>query len=244
MDASTAFDVKGRVNSKFLSVVFLYMFIGLLITALVSLGYSYGLLAIGGGSLTDTTASVALISAIVAMVATLIDQVVMSIVSAKTGRAPWVGYILYAVFTGVIGSLILLAGFDFGTIAEAFGLTALVFLVMFLIGYLSPVNLNIFLFLALGLLFGVLLASLGFGIWFLLAPSQGTYILYNFLISLGIIVYAMLITGWDANNMAKIVEKGAANTNIALYCAFSFYTDFILIFVRVLYILFLAKNRN
>lgn len=244
MDASSAFDVKGRTSTKFLSVVFLYMFIGLVITALVSLGYSYALLAVGGGVLNDTTASVALVSAIVAIVATLIDQVVMTIVSAKTGKAPWVGYILYAVFTGVIGSLILLAGFDFGTIAEAFGLTALVFLVMFLIGYLSPVNLNLFAYLSLGVLAGVLLASLGFGLWFLFAPSQGTYILYNFLISIGIIIYAMLITGWDANNMAKIVEKGAANQNIALYCAFSFYTDFILIFVRVLYILFLAKNRN
>lgn len=244
MDSSTAFDVKGRVSSKFLSIVFLYMFIGLAITAMVSLGYSYFLLAPGGGQLTDTMASVAIISAVVSIFATLIDQVVMSIVSAKTGRAPWVGYVLYAVFTGVIGSLILLAGFDFGTIAEAFGITALVFLVMFLIGYFSPVNLNIFAFLAFGVLAGTIIASLGFGIWFLVSPSNGTYILYNFLISLGIIVYAMLITGWDANNMAKIVEKGAANQNIALYCAFSFYTDFILIFIRVLYILFFAKNRN
>jgi FtsH-binding integral membrane protein len=44
--------------------------------------------------------------------------------------------------------------------------------------------------------------------------------------------------------MAKSVEKGGANQNLALYCAFNMYSDFIVIFVRILYILLIAKNRN
>jgi FtsH-binding integral membrane protein len=248
MDSSAVIGENGRVHSKFLAAVFGYMFIGLLITA--AMGFAYAFLMKGlyydaeTGLWTDQGFLVIMVSGIVAWIAAFIDSIVMSIVSYKTGKAPWVGYIIYALCVGVGFSLILLAGVDFGTIGEAFGITAASFGIMFLIGYFSKADLSPLAFVALALLFGIVICSLFFGIWYLIQPDYGQYILFDYGISIAIVVVTMLITAWDANNMAKSVEKGGANQNLALYCAFNMYSDFIVIFVRILYILLIAKNRN
>jgi FtsH-binding integral membrane protein len=249
MEKTQIFDQDRRVTSKFLAVVFGYMFLGLLLTAVT--GFLFALFMArafydaGTNYLTDQGVVVLVATLIGAAIGSWIDTIVMAIVSAKTGKAPWVGYIIYALLFGVIiGSFLLIPGMDFATMGEAFGITALAFFAMFLVGYFSKVNLNPLAFVGISLLIGVILASLFFGIWYLIVPSDGAMILFDFVVSIIVVVATMLITAWDANNMAKIVEKGAANQNIALYCAFSLYTDFITILIRIIYILLIAKNRN
>jgi FtsH-binding integral membrane protein len=51
----------------------------------------------------------------------------MPFLSSRTGKAPWFGYILYALCMGLSLSVILLVGIPFDLIGEAFGITALVF---------------------------------------------------------------------------------------------------------------------
>lgn len=245
MDSSQILTENKKASTKFLAVVFGYLFIGLFVTALVGFVYAYFIAATfrdANGAFTEQGITVILVSGIAALVLSYVDSFVMLIVSAKSGKAPWVGYILYAVCMGIFMSLLLLAGVDFYTMGEAFGITAACFGVMFLIGYFSPVDLSPLAFVGLALLIGILLVSMVFGIWYLIAPSST--LLLDYLISLGIIVVAMLFTGYDANQMGRIAEKGMATNNVALYCAFSLYSDFIILFTRILYILLATKNRN
>jgi FtsH-binding integral membrane protein len=59
------------------------------------------------------------------------------------------------------------------------------------------------------------------------------------------VVAVMLIVGWDANRMQReITNGGYVTSSTALYYAYVFYTDFIAIFIRILYLLALAKNNN
>jgi FtsH-binding integral membrane protein len=256
MEMSSIITANKKVSTKFLAVVFGYMFIGLLITAAAALGFAGFVvlnpaLSDGSYSLTDLGTTVVLGVGIASIIAAWIDSFVISIISARTGKAPWIGFVLYAVFLGFAISLIFLAGVDFVTVGEAFGLTALCFGIMFLIGYFSPVDLSPFAFVAFALMVGLILVSLFFFVYYLLLLGSGAWaaadqslFLFDYIVSIVIIVIAMLITGYDANRMGQMVEKGVTNRNIALFCAFSLYCDFITLFVNILYVLLIAKNRR
>lgn len=249
MESSKILTENKKASTKFLAVVFGYMFIGLAITALVGLGFALFMASrytdAATGYLSEEGTTIVAISGIVAMIVAYIDSFVILFASLRSGKAPWVGYIIYALCVGVGFSLILLVpGVSLEIVAEAFGITAACFGVMFLIGYFSPVNLSPLAFIAIALLIGLLLASLVFGIWYLAVPDSGAAIAFDYWTTVIIIIITMLITGWDANNMSRWVERGATNQNIALYCAFNLYSDFIGLFIRILYFLLLAKNRN
>jgi uncharacterized protein len=246
MDMSKIFTANKKASSKFLATVFGYMFIGLLITAAVAF---FGALAFAhfyyvDDTITDQGANVLLAMLLVSLGVLIVDQIVMSFTVFKTGKGVTVCYIIYALIMGVFLSTFLILGVDFATIGEALGLTALAFGIMFLIGYFSPVNLSPLAFVAMGLFIGVLIVSLFFGVWFLISPDSGAEILFDFGISIVFLIVIMLITGWDANNMSRIAEQGVVSSNLALYCAFTLYTDFIAIFVRILYLLLLSKSRR
>ena len=255
MEMSSILTVNKKVSTKFLAVVFGYMFLGLLITAATALGFA-GFVVLNpalsdGSTLTDLGDTVVLGVGIAALIAAWIDSFVISIVSARTGKAPWIGFILYAIFLGFGLSLIFLAGVDFLTVGEAFGLTALCFGIMFLIGYFSPVDLSPFAFVAFALLIGLGLVSLFFFVYYLVLLGSGAWatmdqslFLFDYIVSIVMIIIVMLITGYDANRMGRMVEKGVTNRNIALFCAFNLYCDFITLFINILYVLLIAKNRR
>ena len=125
-------------------------------------------------------------------------------------------------------------------IVAAFGITFFAFLGMALIGILSKRNLSALGFIGFGLLFATMLISLGAVLFYIFAPA-----LFNFMyvgISLVIVVALLLITAYDVWNIKKIIEKGQMSNNLALYCAFTLYVDFIAIFIRILSII--ANTRN
>lgn len=248
--SSTAFDEAGKAKTKFMAAVFGYLFIGLLITSAVALGVGF-LFAklywtgevVGGAHVISEQGTMVLFGLMIgSFVLLLIDQVAMSITAFKSGKGLWIWYVLYAVIMGVFFSTLLVAGIDFATMGEALGITAVCFLVMFLVGYFSPANLSAFGLIGLGLLIGVLLVSLFFGIWFLIAP--GSFYIWNLVSSLIIVFAMMLFIGFDANNMKKIVERGGAiSNNVAMYCAMNLYVDFITMFIRVLWLIMAFKDR-
>ena len=135
-----------------------------------------------------------------------------------------------------------MAGVDFGTIGEALGLTALAFGVVFLIGYFTKSDLSPRLFVALALLICIAFASIFWFVFYLINPAAFTW--FDVGISVAIIVVCLLIVGFEANKMGKIVERGQGNNNLALYCAFSLYTDFIALFMRILYLVSASKKRK
>ncbi len=230
-------------SSKFLAKVFGYMFIGLAITAVVALVWALIVAKVYAGTdgtLSEEGATIAVVTGIACLIGCLIVSLVNTFVSLATGKAPWVGFILYAIFVGGAFSLILLAGVSLAVVAEAFGITALAFGSMFLVGYFSKKNLNWLTLVAMGLGISILMTSLFWGIFYLVSPKAG--IIVDYLISLGIIAIAMIFVAVDTYNMKRIAEKGQANNNLALYCAFNMYSDFLMIFIRVLYIILKHKD--
>lgn len=248
MDNSAIYsEDRSHVNVKFLGVVFLYMFLGLAITALTAFGFSAFLASVyrdstGEAYLNQTGQEILIFSVIGAAIISLVDSFVLPVVSRRTGRAPWFGYILYALTMGIMLSVVLLAGVPFEIVGEAFGLTAAIFLVMALVGAFSKVNLTPLAYIGICLLIGVCMVSAFWGIYMLVAGYQQLY-LYYFLGSLAIIVIMMLFIAYDVNRMVAIADQGVATTNTALYCAFSLYSDFLVLFIRILYLL-LATRRN
>lgn len=235
-------NTKQELTSKFFAKVFGYLAIGLLITAAVAFGWSFYVAKFfsQGGELTETGLYLLIGTAIVAFVGSLIDSIVINIRSARSEKAPWAAFIVYAFFMGLVVSIFLLAGVDFQTMGEAFGLTALAFAIMFLIGYFSKSNLNVFAFIALGLLFTVFLVSAFFGIIYLINPRSA--LLIDYICSIVVVVAFMLIIGWDSWRIKKAAKALPNNNNLALYCAFTLYTDFITLFLRILYVLLMSKS--
>lgn len=240
-DSSLAFSQDtGKVKTKFLALIFLYLALGVFVTLGVGLLYSYILWSsfeAGSNEMAIAYMATFAISGIGIFVMMIINSVYIS----KTNKAPWVGFLIFAVLYGLLFSGVLLTGvITFYTLMEALGITTGLFLIMFLLGYFSKINWNPIAFIALTMLIGVLLVSMFFGIWYLISPS--TFMLLDFIISIIFIIAVTLIVGVDANRAAKIAATGMANNNLALFMAYNFYVDFIGIFLRVL--LLLASSRN
>ena len=240
-DSSLAFSQDtGKVKTKFLALIFLYLALGVFVTLGVGLLYSYILWSsfeAGSNEMAIAYMATFAISGIGIFVMMIINSVYIS----KTNKAPWVGFLIFAVLYGLLFSGVLLTGvITFYTLMEALGITTGLFLIMFLLGYFSKINWNPIAFIALTMLIGVLLVSMFFGIWYLISSS--TFMLLDFIISIIFIIAVTLIVGVDANRAAKIAATGMANNNLALFMAYNFYVDFIGIFLRVL--LLLASSRN
>jgi len=237
-----------REQSRFLARIYGYMAAGLGITAVVSfvLALLFTNWFIGVVDDPDSTKAAAafttyLVIMVVSGIALLIDTFVMHAVLRKGKHSLWIPYIVYAVLMGVFMSSFLVAGIDFYTIGEAFALTAIVFLLMFFIGYFSPVNLNILGTIAIGLLLTLTLIGLFFGIVFLVTGAWDTW---NLIYSVAVAVIVMIVCAVDGYNIKKLGESGIVSNNLALYSAFSMYVDFIMIFIRILYLLAVSKSRR
>lgn len=172
-------------------------------------------------------------------IAQLVLTIIISFFTLRRGKNMLIPAILYCICMGVlISSFGLLMPWYY--IAGAFGITFLAFTGMAIIGLTSKRNLSGLGFIGYGLLFSILIFSLFSLIFFLLAPQLFSWM--NIGISLLIIVAMLLITAFDVWNIKKIIAKGQMSNNLALYCAFQLYVDFILIFIRILSLL--ANTRN
>ena len=81
----------------------------------------------------------------------------------------------------------------------------------------------------MGLLIGSIFLSLIN--WFIGSDQLGWIVTFA---SFGAI---MLITAFDVWRIRRISESGQASKNLALYCAFNIYIDFIYMFMRIAMIL-------
>jgi FtsH-binding integral membrane protein len=243
-DSSATQIVDTRGETKFLALVFGYMFLGLLTTALVAFGAAYGFFAAFYDASTQTFSDNGFMTMwvvlAVSFVAMFVTQIVLSFTMFKQKRGAWIPYLLYCAIMGIFFATFVM-WMDWRIIGEAFGLTAAIFLIMFCIGYFTKVSLSPLAFVALSLLLGVCFISAFFGIWFLVS---GTWLMYSYVASIIVIIAVTLIVGFDANRMKLEVMGGYVTKNTALYYAYSFYTDFIAIFMRILYVLALSQSKN
>lgn len=236
-------------TKKLFAKIFGFMSAGLLITFLTSLIISL-IFQFGFGIYFDTLSNDAVAESVDGLtiflgllvgssILQLVLTLIISFTCLRSGKNLLFPAILYTMTMGVLVSA-------FGMfmpwyyIVAAFGITFFAFLGMALIGILSKRNLSALGFIGFGLLFATMLISLGAVLFYIFAPA-----LFNFMyvgISLVIVIALLLITAYDVWNIKKIIEKGQMSNNIALYCAFTLYVDFIAIFIRILSLINNLRN--
>ena len=222
---------KVKTSSGVLSFakVFLYMFLGLAITTAVAFGMGATLFySVQNGADPDFVTNVGLGLTIGSAVALFILMIVIQFVFLRGKHSILVPALIYCVLMGVVLSWFTIL-VDWRLLGMAFGITAGIFLLMTLIAALTRGNLSPLLMVGFGLL-------IGSGILALINWIIGSTMIY-WIVSFAIFAAIMFITLFDIWNIKKICEKGAMNTNLELYCAFTLYVDFIYILLRVLYFL-------
>lgn len=248
----------GLSQGKALAKIYGYMGIGLLITAVVSflIAWVFSLQInsiLGTNGFLDTSkvkAASGLVYAIfgawiVSFIAILVLSFVIPMRAARSGKSLWVPYILYCVFMGILLTAVLLAGIPFYLIGEAFGITTLAFGAMFLIGWFAKKDISAMAFVAMILLFGVIIAAIVGGITFAIRGGTADQrFWFDIAIEAVLVVVIMLITAVDTWRIKRIVANAGESENIYLYCAYVMYTDFISLLIRILYILARIMGRS
>lgn len=238
-------------GSRFITAVFGYMFIALLFTALVSVATgllftNFALLKFEGDMDVVINAE-AFMYYMIALIVSLLMLVITSIwfhISAFRGKHSLVlPFTLYALAMGVIGSFFVIFT-DWESIALAFGITCLAFGSMTLIGFLTRKrNMSFLLIVIMGLFIGVFFLVL-MNVIFSLIPATQKFATMNYwVIEATMLGICLLITIYDVWMINHIAQKGEANNNLALYCAFYLYVDFINLFVRILILVMRARSR-
>ena len=232
-------------GSKFIGKTFLYMFLALLLTAVVGVGlgllfqYKFTSTFVDDGIKTQY-AMVYIIAMVVSLIALLAIGIWFSISAYRGRHSLVVPFTLYAFFMGVLMSSFVLF-VDIATLGLAFGITTIAFGSMAAIGLLSKRDLSFLGIVVMGLGIGALVLFLMNLIFYFVYPALygPTYIIIESVI----FIIIMLVTIIDVYRMRKIAEHGEANNNLALFCAFNLYIDFIQLFIRVVYILLIARRR-
>ncbi len=227
-------------GSRFMAKVFGYMFGALLLTALVAVGVGYLFTSIWPIS-DDNNAMYYITTMITSFVLIFITSIWFNISAWRGKHTLFVPFSIYAILMGILGSSFTMY-INPGILGIAFGVTCLAFGSMALIGFLAKRGIGVLSMVMLGLLIGAGILSL-FNL-FLWIINPYSALLNYILVEALIFAVIMIITIIDVFNIKRIASRGGANNNVALYCAFSLYIDFINIFVRVLYVILLANSRR
>ena len=235
------FAKKSNKTALSIAKVFLYMFAFIMVTAVTAFGVGAGLFYGLIVPQNPQTASVYFGLIISSAILLLIDTVVINFVLLRGKHSILIPAIIYSVLVGILFS-----GFtifvDWEIIGMAFGITSLIFLLMSLIAFSTKSNLSPLLIVAFGILAGVGILAL---FSWIMALATGT--IFNalfFAIEVGIFAFIMIVALVDLWRLKQIAEMGEMSENIALYCAFTMYTDFISIFIRVLYFLIIIYGKS
>ena len=238
----------GKVAGHFLAKVYGYMGIGLLVTGAVAFLFSYFIARFfsSEAGLSDQGVIIVIGAAIGGLITALIVSIVINFqIRRQSPLAMWIPYMIYCVSMAPIFTLFLLLGVSPMLMLEAFGITAGIFAIMFLIGNFSKVDLSPLVFIGMSLLIGIMLCSGVFLIIELFSMGRGNpfgaYILY-YGISVAFLVVMILFSIYDVYQIKKFSETGFVSENMALFGAYLLYSDFIHILLRLLYLLALARR--
>ena len=216
--------------------VFLYMFIGLGLTTVVAFAVGGAFYLAGTrGADPDMLYQAGLITTIISAIALVILMFIINLVTLRGNHSLVLPMTLYCVLMGVVLSWFTLL-VDWRLLGLAFGITSGVFLLMTLIAVLTKGNMHPLLMVGIGLFFGAGVLSLLNFFFF----NQTIY----WIVSFSIFAAVMFITMFDIWNIKNICQRGAMNENLALYCAFQLYVDFIYILVRIIYFLIIIFGRS
>lgn len=160
--------------------------------------------------------------------------------SLKQSKTNIIPMILYSLCMGVLISSFALF-LKWWTIASAFGIAALAFGGMALIGMFSK-NASGLGMVGYGLIFSVMMCTLFNLLFALLMP--GIWGITNIITSAIIVVAIMCITAYDVYQIRVISQAGYNASNLAMYFAFNLYLDFIVILLHILRFLAIFASNN
>jgi len=233
-------------TSKFAARVFGYMGIALAITAIISLVMSIlfeNLFPIYGEEDIVNEANFMVYAVVlgISLITLIIASIWIRVSSFFRERSVIAPFIIYAVCMGVLMSAITMFVPGY-IIAITLGITMVTFFVMFLIGYFAKSNLSTLAMVASGLVIGAFLIILMNLIIYWFFPVYAT--MATWLASGIIFIAMMLFTIVDIHKVKEIADSGMGNNNIALYCAFTLYVDFIYMFIRILRIVIIIFGKS
>ncbi len=224
-DAPKAFELDGTVFSK----AFLWMFIGILTTAIISfVTFSTGLLSTMAGKT----------GLIIAVIAELVLVLVFSFGFKKmSAGVVSVLYFAYSVVNGIVLSIVFYA-YELNSIVMLFGVTALIFGGLSVVGKTTTVNLVPYgKMIVLFLIGGIVLTIINV---FLKNP------MLDIALDWAMLALFCGATIYDVNRLKNAeLEYGddaTAGGKLHVYFAMQLYLDFVNIFLRILSIM--GKRRN
>lgn len=231
--------------STFVSIakVFGVVSIGLLISAIVAFGVGALVFYYFALPYQDTRqiSQIFVIITAVSLAALLIDSLIINFVILRGKHSILIPGIIYSVLVGTAFSMLTIV-VNWSTIGMAFGITALCFVLMSLISFLSKGNMSPILLVILALFVGTGLLILAD---FIIAITTGRALNWLYIgISIGILAIIMFTSIYDLWRIKTIAADGMMNKSMTLYCAFVIYTDFISLFIRILYFLLIIFARK
>ena len=238
-------------NESFsLAKIFLYMFAGLTITAIIAFGLAafYRFIFqidsdLGiDANLENAASLVLIILLILSVIGIIVLSIVVPITVARGRHSVLAPMIIYTILMGIMLSTIAIF-VPWYLLGITFFITALIFGFMSLIALLSKSRLNGLVIVAIGLFIGAGLISLFLWILMITLPA-GTVTWLYWVVMLAVFAGMMLITIWDIARIKRIAMNGEMTNNLSLYCAFILYNDFINILLRVLRILVLLFGKS
>ena len=230
MNMNTEVKTTQSTFTGLMSKSFAWMALALLITALFAVGGS--VLLTSGFIPADTYLYILIGASVVQFILLFVIQAT-GLLSKRQGSAI-VPFIYYAICTGVLMSAIV-AFTEVKTLLYALGATFICFGSMALVGYFSKANMKLVYLFAMGLGIGAL--SLSLFNW-IFGVNETLY----WIISYVFFAFILLITSVDVWRMKKMSESGYYDTNLAVFCAFQIYYDFIMIFLRI--VQFIGRNKD
>lgn len=206
------------MEDKIFSKIFMWMFIGLLVTFGVGFYVSNNEIMFENIFRNSTY-----------WLIFIVEIVICIILSSRIRKmSPLVAkilYILYAGITGLTFSIIFLI-YELSSIMYIFAITSVVCLVFGLIGYYTKIDLTKFGTFLLMALLGIVIAS----IINIFIDSE----VFDLGLCIVSLIVFVLYMAYDVNVIKKTMYGIENEENLAIYGAFQIYLDFINIFIRLL----------
>lgn len=206
------------MNDKLFSKVYMWMFIGLLVSAVTAYFVSISPTLIN--TIFGSNWYIGLI---------ILELVVVIFLSMKirdlSPTAAKLSFIVYSLINGMTLAFIFIL-YQLTSVALIFGLTALIFGVFSIIGFVTNIDLTKIGSIAIMGLFGIIIAS----IINMFLRNTGLDLVLSIV---GILVFIVLIA-YDTQKIKRISSYIPNEDNAAVYGALTLYLDFINIFLRLL----------
>jgi FtsH-binding integral membrane protein len=205
-------------ESNFLSKVFLWMFIGLMVTFCTGVTVSNSVTAL---EFVFSTGGYWFL-----VIAEFVTVLVLSArINKMSPTGAKIGFVFYSFLTGLTFSSVFIV-FKVSSIIAVFLITSLIMLIFAIIGAKTKIDLTKFGTYLLMILVGIVIAS----IIAMFVQSEA----FNLVLCIISIIIFIIYIAYDVQHIIKLYTYDQYNENLAIYGALQLYLDFINIFLDLL----------